>query len=569
VAGPAAIGGRPVTPAAGVASNASTNGAGRRGLVSWITTTDHKRIGILYCVTAMAFFLVGGGLAGLMRAELAEAGRQFFSQGAYNGLFTIHGTVMIFLFIAPFGIGLGNYLVPLQIGAPDMAFPRLNALSYWFFAAGGVIVLLSGFAAVGGGAAMGWTAYPPLSEARWSPGVGPDLWIVGLALVAVSTLLSGLNILTTVFFLRAPGMTMWRLPIFTWNLVVTSVLGLVGFPALLAAFALLFIDRRLGGHAFDPLGGGDPVVYQHLFWFLGHPEVYIVILPFFGVITEIIPVFSRKPLFGYVGFVLATIAIGAYSTGVWAHHMFTTGAVDNPFFSAMSLVIAVPTGVKFFNWAGTMWRGRIAFETPMLFSIGFLLNFLIGGVTGVMLASPPIDYHVSDSYFLVAHFHYTMMGGAAFGAFAAIYFWFPKATGVMLREGLGRVVFALLFVGFNLTFWPQFVVGLRGMPRRVVDYAAGIGYDTPNAVSTVGYAVMFAAVVVFVVDLTVSLRRRRPSGTDPWGGYSLEWSTSSPPPEHNFERLPRIRSERPTFDLRHPELAPSGGATPVDQELGR
>jgi cytochrome c oxidase subunit 1 len=541
---------------------AAPDDPGRRpgGLVGWITTTDHKRIGILYCVTSFAYFLIGGALAGIMRAELAEPGRQLVSQGSYNGLFTIHGTMMIFLFIAPFGIGLGNYLVPLQIGAPDMAFPRMNAISYWFFAAGGVLILLAGFASVGGGAAMGWTAYPPLSEARWSPGVGPDLWILGVGLVAVSTLLSGLNILTTVFFLRAPGMTMWRVPIFTWNLIVTSILGLVGFPPVLAAFALLFIDRRLGGHAFDPLGGGDPVIYQHLFWFLGHPEVYIVILPFFGVVTEIIPVFSRKPLFGYVGFVLATLTIGAYSIGVWAHHMFTTGRVDNPFFSAMSFVIAIPTGVKFFNWAGTMWRGRIGFQTPMLFSIGFLLNFLIGGVTGVMHASPPIDYHIADSYFLVSHFHYTMMGGAAFGAFAAIYFWFPKMTGVMLRESLGRAVFALLFVGFNLTFWPQLVAGLRGMPRRVVDYAPNIGLDTPNLVSSLGYVVMFVAVIVFLVDVGISLRRRVPAGDNPWDAYSLEWATSSPPPEHNFHRLPRIRSERPTFDMNHPEVATTSAA---------
>jgi cytochrome c oxidase subunit I len=524
------------------------------GPVAWLTTADHKRIGVMYCVTAFVFFLIGGVLAGLMRAELTAPGRQLLSPGTYNGLFTIHGTVMIFLFLAPFAIGIANYLVPLQIGAPDMAFPRLNAMSYWFFAGGGLLVLLSGFASAGGGAAMGWTNYTPLSEARWSPGVGPDLWIIGLGLVAISTLLSGLNILTTVFFLRAPGMTMWRLPIFTWNMIVTSVLGLVGFPPLLAAFALVFIDRRLGGHAFDPIGGGDPIIYQHLFWFLGHPEVYILILPFFGVVTEIIPVFSRKPVFGYTGFVLATLTIGAYSIGVWAHHMFTTGAVDNPFFSGMSFVIAVPTGVKFFNWAGTMWAGKLFFRTPMLFSIGFLLNFLIGGVTGVMVASPPLDYHLADSYFLVAHFHYTMMGGAAFGVFAAIYFWLPKATGVMLRESLGRAVFVLLFVGFNLTFWPQLVVGLRGMPRRVVDYAPDIGYDAPNLVSTVGYGAMFLAVAVFLVDLVVSLRRPRPAGDDPWGGHSLEWATTSPPPAHNFLRLPRIRSERPAFDLRHPEL---------------
>jgi cytochrome c oxidase subunit 1 len=543
-------------PAAVAGTHAPSPSPGGRGVVAWLTTTDHKRIGIMYCVTAFVFFLIGGALAGVIRAELAEPGRQFVANQTYNGLFTIHGTVMIFLFVAPFGAGLMNYLVPLQIGAPDMAFPRLNALSYWFYAFGGGIVLLSAFASAGGGAAMGWYAYPPLSDGRWSPGVGVDLWILGIAFIAFSSLLSALNVITTTFLLRAPGMTMWRLPIFTWNAVVTSLLGLVAFPPALAAFSLLLIDRRLGGHAYDPLGGGDPIVYQHLFWFLGHPEVYIMILPFFGVITEIIPVFSRKPVFGYTGFVLATLAIGALSTGVWAHHMFTTGAVDNPFFSAMSFTIAVPTGIKFFNWIGTMWGGKIRWNaTAMLFSVGFLLNFLIGGVTGILVASAPLDYHLNDSYFLVSHFHYTLMGGGVFGVFAAIYFWFPKMTGRLLSERIGRWVFALLFIGFNATFWPQFVVGLRGMPRRVVDYPAGIGLDTPNLVSSLGVVVMSAGVVLFVVDWWSSRRHGTIAGDDPWGGRSLEWSTSSPPPEQNFVELPRIRSESPTFDHKHPELA--------------
>ena len=534
----------------------------RRRPVSWLTTTDHKKIGIAYCVTAFCFFLIGGTLADLMRAELAEPGRQLLTPQTYNGLFTIHGIVMIFLFVAPFGVGFANYLIPLQIGAPDMAFPRLNALSYWFYLGGGTLVLLAGFAAAGGGAKTGWYIYSPLSNLRYSPGVGPDLLILGLALTALATLLSGLNIVTTVFLLRAPGMTMWRLPIFTWNMVITAVLGLVAFPPALAAFVLLLFDRRLGGFAFDPLGGGDPIIYQHLFWFLGHPEVYILILPFFGVITEIIPVFSRKPLFGYTGFVLATLAIGALSVGVWAHHMFTTGVVDNPFFTAMTLTIAVPTGVKFFNWIGSMWGGRIWLAVPMLFSIGFMLNFLIGGVTGVMLASAPIDFSVSDSYFLVSHFHYTMMGGAVFGIFAGIYFWWPKITGYLLSERLGRVVFVFLFVGFNLTFWPQFVVGLRGMPRRIVDYDTNLGWNTPNLVSTIGAGLLTIGVLTFLVDVWTSHRRRTLAGDDPWGGYSLEWATTSPPPERNFASLPRIRSERPAFDLHHPDLQPVAAAEP-------
>jgi len=530
-----------------------------RGLVSWLTTTDHKRIGILYCASAFAFFLIGGALAGAMRAELAEPGRQLVSAQTYATLFTIHGTVMLFLFVGGFGNGLANYLVPLQVGAPDMAFPRLNALSYWFYAGGGSLVLLSAVASASGGAGMGWYAYPPLSGPVYSPGIAPDLWILGMALVAGSSLLNGVNVLTTAFLMRAPGMTMWRLPIFTWNAIVTAMLGLVAFPPAVAAFSLLFIDRRFGGRVFDPGGGGDPVIYQHLFWFLGHPEVYILVLPFFGVITEVLPVFSRKAVFNYAGFVMATISIGALSMGVWAHHMFTTGVVYNPFFSAMSLLIAVPTGIKFFNWIGTMWGGRIRFAVPMLFSIGFLLNFLIGGVTGVMLAAPPIDFQVSDSYFLIAHFHYTLLGGSVFGIFAAITFWFPKAFGIRLSEAIGRWVFAFLFVGFNLTFWPQFVVGLRGMPRRVVDYPRGLGFETPNLVSSVGVVVMTAGVLLFLVDVWVAFRRREPAGDDPWGGSSLEWATSSPPPHHNFVTLPPIRSERPAFDMRHPELDPRAG----------
>jgi cytochrome c oxidase subunit 1 len=345
---------------------------------------------------------------------------------------------------------------------------------------------------------------------------------------------------------------MWRMPVFTWEILITALLLLMAFPSLTAAFSLLLIDRLAGGHAFDPGGGGDPILYQHLFWFLGHPEVYIIILPVFGIISEIIPVFSRKPIFGYAGLILASLAIAGYSMSVWAHHMFTTGAVSNPFFAATSMAIAVPTGIKFFNWIGTMIGGRLRFTVPMLFAIGFLLNFLIGGVTGVMLASPPVDYQVSDTYFLVAHFHYTLMGGAAFGIMAGIYFWWPKVTGFLLREGLGRLTFALMFVGFNATFWPQFVLGQRGMPRRVVDYPATIGWSALNLLSTIGSFVLALGVLVFLIDVVVSARRREPAGDDPWGGFSLEWTTSSPPPEHNFDRIPPIRNERPALELHDP-----------------
>jgi cytochrome c oxidase subunit I len=517
--------------------------------VSWLTTTDHKRIGLLYMATSFGFFVLGGILALLMRAELTTPGIQLTDSQTYAQIFTIHGTVMIFLFVAPFGIGLGNYLLPLQVGAPDMAFPRLNAVSYWLFLAGGLVVL-SGFLTTDGAAAAGWTGYAPLSGSRYSPGFGVDLWIVGLLLTSASSIMGAVNFLTTAFLYRAPGMTMWRLPLFTWTIVVTSLLILISFPPLATAFSMLFVDRRLGGVLFEPAGGGSPVLYQHLFWFLGHPEVYIMILPFFGVISEVIPVFSRKPLFGYTGMVMAVLAIAGLSMGVWAHHMFTTGAVNNPFFAGMSFLIAVPTGIKFFNWIGTMWRGQLTFPTPMLFAIAFLLNFLIGGVTGVMVASPPIDFGAQDTYFVVAHFHYTIMGGSVFGIFAAIYFWWPKFFGYRLRERLGRLSVALMFVGFNLTFLSMFFLGLEGMPRRVVDYLPSDGWTGPNVAATVGAAILGLGVLATVVNMIVSRRGAERSGSDPWAANSLEWATASPPPEHNFDQLPPIRSERPVWDSR-------------------
>ena len=522
----------------------------RAGLVEWITTTDHKRIGLLYIGTTLAFFLAGGVMALLMRAELARPGLQFLSTDQYNQLFTIHGTAMIFLFIAPMGLGLANYFVPLQIGAPDMAFPRLNALSYWLFLAGGVTILLS-FAASGGAAATGWTLYVPLSGAQGSPGPGVDMWIMGVLLASTSSIMTAVNLMTTTFMLRAPGMTMWRLPLFVWNMVITSLMILVAFPPLTAALAMLFIDRHFGGHFYDVSHGGSAILFQHLFWWFGHPEVYIMVLPFFGMVTDIIPVFSRKPIFGYVGFVFASMAIAGLSMSVWAHHMFTTGAVLNPFFSGTSFLIAVPTGIKFFNWIGTMWKGKITFATPMLFCLGFLLNFLLGGITGVMLASAPIDFHTQDTYFVVAHMHYVLGGGSLFAIFAGLYYWFPKMTGVRLRERTGKIFFWLLFAGFNLTFFPMHLAGLRGMQRRIADYPANVGWTWLNELATVGSVLMAVAVLVFVWNIVESIRRREPAGDDPWGGYSLEWATSSPPPEHNFTWLPPIRSERPVFDWRH------------------
>jgi len=533
--------------------------APRNDLLSWVTTTDHKRIGILYLTTSLLYFAVAGALSLAIRTQLARPNNNVVSAHTYAQLFTLHGTAMIFLFVAPFALGLANFLIPLQIGAPDMAFPRLNATSYWMFLFGGLVVF-SGAATNEGAAAAGWTSYVPLSTIKISTGLGQDLWIVGVFIVSVATILTSINFITTAFLYRAPGMTMWRIPIFVWEMIATSLLIFMAFPALAADLLLLFVDRHLGGHAFDPAYGGNPVLWQHLFWFFGHPEVYIMILPYFGVISEIIPVFSRKPIFGYLGLVLSAFAIAGLSMGVWAHHMFTTGSVNNPFFSFVSFLIAVPTGVKFFNWIATMWRGSISFQTPMLFTIGFLMNFLLGGVTGVMVASPPIDYQAHASYFVVAHFHYVLGGGSLFAIFAAMFFWWPKMFGVKLQEGLGKWCFWLLFVGFNVTFLPMHLMGIEGMPRRVFTYAATGDLPLLNAIATGGSYVMFVGVVLFVANVIVSALKREPVGDDPWHANSLEWATSSPPPEFNFTKLPPIRSERPVWDMR--EAARAKEASP-------
>ena len=520
------------------------------GLLRWLTTTDHKLIGLSYMATAVAGFVAAGIMAELMRLELWSPGRQVVPTEQFNQLFTIHGSLMLFVFAVPFFFGLANYLVPLQIGAPDMAFPRLNALSYWLYL-GGSLLMVAGFLTADGAADFGWFAYAPLSGAVHAPGVGGDLWIMAVLLTGTSGVLTAVNLVTTIFTLRAPGMTMFRMPMFTWDMLVTSVLVLMAFPVLTAALAVLFADRRLGAHVFDAAAGGVPILWQHLFWWFGHPEVYIAILPAFGIVTEIFPVFSRKPIFGYRGLVLATLAIAGLSLGVWAHHMFVTGAVLLPFFSFMTFLIAVPTGVKFFNWIGTMWRGRLSFEAPMLFALGFLFMFLVGGLTGPMLASPPVDFAVSDTYFVVGHFHYVLFGGSVMAAFAGIYYWFPKFSGRRLHEGLARWHFWLTMVGMNLTFFPMHLSGLRGMPRRVADYPADIGVTFLNRLSTVGAVLLGLAVVPFLWNVVVSWRRGLPAGDDPWEGHTLEWVAASPPPEFNFTWLPPIRSERPVFDHRH------------------
>jgi cytochrome c oxidase subunit 1 len=520
------------------------------GLLGWVTTADHKKIGLMYMVTAILFFLVGGLLAEGMRTQLVVPNNNFARLNTYNEWFTMHGTIMIFLFAGPFAFGLANYLVPLQIGAPDMAFPRLNALSYWLYLGGGLITV-SGFLTSTGAANFGWFAYAPLTEAIRSPGPGADLWLVGVALTGFSGIFTAVNLVATVYCLRAPGMVMFRVPIFTWNMLVTSFLIIMTFPVLTSALALLYADRHLGAHFFDPAGGGSPILWQHLFWFFGHPEVYVLILPYFGIITDIIPTFSRKPIFGYKGMVFATLAIAGLSVGVWAHHMFATGAVLLPFFSALSLLIAVPTGIKFFNWIGSMWKGKLSFEAPMLFAIGFMLMFLLGGLTGVMLAEPPIDFHVTDTYFVVAHMHYVMFGGTTFAAFAGIYYWFPKVTGRRLNERLARAHFVLLFIGFNLTFFPQHQLGLRGMPRRIATYLPDQRWSFLNLLSSIGAYILGVAVLPFLWNVWTSWRRGEPAGPNPWGAGTLEWATSSPPPEHNFDSLPPIRSERPVWDLTH------------------
>ncbi|CCH77780.1 putative cytochrome c oxidase subunit 1-alpha [Nostocoides japonicum T1-X7] len=523
--------------------------------VRWLTSTDHKVIGNLYLATSFSFFLIGGVLAMLIRAELFEPGLQIVDNPEqYNQLFTMHGTIMLLLFATPLFAGFANAIVPLQIGSPDVAFPRLNMLAYWFYLFGGIITI-AGFLTPGGAAAFGWFAYAPLSDTVYSPGLGGDLWVFGLALAGFGTIMGAVNFITTILCLRAPGMTMFRLPIFTWNVLITSIMVLMVFPVLAAALFALGADRRFGAHVFDPENGG-PMLWQHVFWFFGHPEVYIIALPFFGIITEVIPVFSRKPVFGYRTMVFATISIASLSTTVWAHHMYATGLVLLPFFAIMSMLIAVPTGTKFFNWIGTMWGGKVSLDTPMLWAVGFLVTFLFGGLTGVILASPALDFHLTDSYFVVAHFHYTVFGTVVFAMFSGFYFWWPKLTGRMLDERLGKIHFWMLFIGFQMTFFVQHLLGMEGMPRRYADYLPDEGFTTLNQISSIGAFLLGASTIPFLYNVWRTWRHAPLVQTDdPWGwGGGLEWATSCPPPRHNFDVLPPIRSERPAFDLHHPPV---------------
>ncbi|MFC4036074.1 cytochrome c oxidase subunit I [Streptomyces polygonati] len=541
--------------------------AGKIG-VSWLTSTDHKTIGSLYLITSFLFFLLAGLFAMLMRAELARPGNQFLSNEQYNQLFTMHGTAMLLMFATPLFAGFTNWIMPLQLGAPDVAFPRLNMLAYWLYLFGSLIAM-GGFLTPNGSASFGWFAYSPLTDSVHSPGVGGDLWIMGLALSGFGTIIGAVNFITTIICMRAPGMTMFRMPIFCWNVLLTAVLVLMAFPVLAGALLMLEADRRFRAHVFEATNGG-PLLWEHLFWFFGHPEVYIIALPFFGIISEVIPVFSRKPMFGYIGLVAATISIAGLSVTVWAHHMFVTGAVLLPFFSFMSFLIAVPTGVKFFNWIGTMWKGSLSFETPMLWAIGFLVTFLFGGLTGIILAAPPLDFHVSDSYFVVAHFHYVVFGTVVFAMFSGFYFWWPKMTGKMLDERLGKINFWTLFLGFHGTFLVQHWLGVEGMPRRYADYLAADHITTLNTFSSISSFVLGLSVLPFFYNVWKTAKYgKKVEVDDPWGyGRSLEWTTSCPPPRHNFVTLPRIRSESPAFDLHHPEISAAELIThPPDREL--
>ena len=525
------------------------------GLWGWITTVDAKRIGVLYGVTALIFFLAGGIEALVIRVQLAQPDLTIVSPSTYNQLFTMHGTTMVFLVIMPLSAAFFNFLVPLMIGARDVAFPRLNALSYWTFLGGGIMLHFSFLA--GGAPDAGWFSYANLTESAYSPGHGVDYWLVSILVLGVASVMASVNFIVTIFNLRTHGMTLFRMPVFVWMTLIVAFLLVLALPPITVAIILVLVDRIAGANFFVVSGGGDPILWQHLFWIFGHPEVYVLILPAMGMVSEILPVFSRKPLFGYKAVVMSGIFIAVTGFAVWSHHMFAVGLgpIANGYFATATMIVAIPTGVKIFNWIATTWGGHIRLQTPMLFALAFIALFTIGGLSGVMHASPPSDLQQTDTYFIVAHFHYVLFGGAIFGLMGGLYFWFPKITGRMLSEGLGLVHFWLMFIGFNLTFFPMHWVGLNGLPRRVYTYEADLGFGLINMISTIGAFIMGASFLFLVYNIFKSLRSGREAGKDPWDAHTLEWTTDSPPAEHNFDEFPTVRSVRPLWDAKHPELA--------------
>jgi cytochrome c oxidase subunit 1 len=522
-------------------------------LHEWTTTVDHKKIGIMYILMSVLFLIIGGVEALLMRLQLWSSTTNLIGPDGFNQLFTMHGTTMVFFMGMPILIGMGNYLVPLMIGARDMAFPRLNAMGFWATLFGGLLVYFS--FATGGAPAIGWFAYSPLTETTFARSAATDFWALGLIVSGIGTLTAGMNFVATILGMRAPGMTLRKTPFFVWTVLWTSFQILIGIPPLTAGLVMVLFDRELGAHFFDVQNGGSAIFWQHLFWFFGHPEVYILILPVFGIVSEIIPVFSRKVLFGYEFMAAATMAIAFISFGVWAHHMFCVGmsrTVDL-FFVIASLLISIPTGIKFFNWLATMFGGRIWFASPMLFCFGFLSMFLIGGLTGIMLALAPFDFQLSDSYFVVGHFHWVLIGGTLFGTLAGIYYWYPKATGRMMSERLARWQFWLLYLGFILTFGPMHVSGMLGMPRRIFTYEPDRAWEIWNQISTVGAFVQAPSFAIFAYNLVASYWNGKPAGDDPWDAWTLEWTTTSPPPSYNFAEIPTVHSRRPLWDVKHPD----------------